>query len=136
MKLNSLGHIAELEDNEVFVFGSNFQGRHGSGAAKDAMRFGAKYGIPMGPQGQTYAIITKDMRDQSFVGWDFVKDQLRVFIKFAYAHPSIKFYLTPIATGLSGQSMEDLNKVIDSFRQTRSVDSLVFPNNVIFTWRS
>lgn len=53
--------IKELKDNQIFVFGSNPQGRHGAGAAKAAMSFGAKYGVGRGLQGQTYALITKNL---------------------------------------------------------------------------
>lgn len=53
--------IKELKENQIFVFGSNPQGRHGAGAAKAAMSFGAKYGIGRGLQGQTYALITKNL---------------------------------------------------------------------------
>ena len=34
--------ITSLEENEVFVFGSNMIGAHGAGAAKMAMKWGAK----------------------------------------------------------------------------------------------
>lgn len=54
--------ITKLEHNYVFVFGSNPEGRHGMGAAKDAMKFGAKYGIGRGLQGQTYALVTKNLK--------------------------------------------------------------------------
>ena len=38
-------NITSLKPNEIFVFGSNTEGRHGSGTAKIAMdKFGAKYG--------------------------------------------------------------------------------------------
>jgi len=53
--------IKELKENQVFVFGSNPSGRHGAGAAKAAMSFGAKYGVGRGLQGQTYALITKNL---------------------------------------------------------------------------
>lgn len=55
--------ITKLEPNYVFVFGSNPEGRHGAGAAKAALRFGAKYGIGRGLQGQTYALVTKNLRE-------------------------------------------------------------------------
>lgn len=41
-------NITELHPHEVFVFGSNPQGRHGLGAAKAAMKFGEKYGKDVG----------------------------------------------------------------------------------------
>lgn len=53
--------ISELKENQIFVFGSNPEGRHGAGSAKAAMRFGAKYGIGRGLKGQTYALITKNL---------------------------------------------------------------------------
>ena len=54
--------IKELKDNQIFVFGSNPSGIHGAGAAKVAVSFGAKYGIGRGLQGQTYALITKNLK--------------------------------------------------------------------------
>ena len=51
------------EENVVFVFGSNPEGRHGAGAAKVARRqFGAIYGQGEGLQGRSYAIPTKDLK--------------------------------------------------------------------------
>lgn len=55
-------NITELHPHEVFVFGSNPQGRHGLGAAKAAMKFGAKYGKGRGLQGQSYALVTKNLK--------------------------------------------------------------------------
>jgi hypothetical protein len=44
----------------VFVFGANPEWRHGAGAAKVALNFGAQYG--KGPScGQTYGLITKNL---------------------------------------------------------------------------
>lgn len=55
------GRITVLKPNQVFVFGSNPEGRHGAGAAKVAMQFGAKYGCGRGLQGLTYALVTKNL---------------------------------------------------------------------------
>ena len=54
--------IEKLDPNQVFVFGSNPEGRHGMGAAKSAMKFGAKYGKGRGLSGQTYALVTKNLK--------------------------------------------------------------------------
>lgn len=35
-------NIIELKSNEIFTFGSNESGRHGKGAAKTALGWGAK----------------------------------------------------------------------------------------------
>ena len=51
------------EENTIFVFGSNPEGRHGAGAALTARQmFGAKYGQGEGLQGHAYALPTKDLR--------------------------------------------------------------------------
>jgi hypothetical protein len=47
---------------KYIVFGSNTQGRHGAGLAQLCFaHFGAKYGVPTGFQGNSYAIITTDL---------------------------------------------------------------------------
>lgn len=53
--------IYKLNQRQIFVFGCNTEGRHGMGAAKTALRFGAVYG-KTGLQGQTYGIVTKDLK--------------------------------------------------------------------------
>lgn len=59
------GTITSLGPNQIFVFGSNTQGRHGRGSAKLALaKFGAIYGQARGLQGQSYAIVTKDLRSK------------------------------------------------------------------------
>jgi len=61
------GFIKELKDNEIFVFGSNPEGRHGAGTAKlAATKFGAKYGQGRGLQGQSYGLITKNLKKGFF----------------------------------------------------------------------
>ena len=56
------GNIVQ-EDNVIFVFGSNPEGRHGAGAAKTAhYQFGAQYGVGEGLTGNAYALPTKDLR--------------------------------------------------------------------------
>lgn len=51
--------ITELKANEIFVFGSNEEGYHGAGAAKQALKFGAIMGKGFGFGGNTFAIPTK-----------------------------------------------------------------------------
>lgn len=115
-----------LLQNEIFVFGSNTEGRHGAGAAKTAMAWGAKYGQNSGRQGQTYAIITKDLRT-GFIGWDFIRVQLEVLMKYAQKNDDLVFLLTPIGTGLAGQTIEDLE---------HNIKDLYFPDNIIKIWEN
>lgn len=59
------GKIVKLEKNQIFVFGSNFESRHGKGAALFAkQKCGAIQGHqpPTGFQGRSYAIVTKDLQ--------------------------------------------------------------------------
>jgi len=57
------GHIKILKENQIFVFGSNPEGRHGAGAAKFALiNCGAIYGQGRGLQGQSYGLITKNLK--------------------------------------------------------------------------
>jgi hypothetical protein len=53
----------EPEENTIFVFGSNPEGKHGAGAARVALlKFGAEYGVGEGLTGNSYALPTKDLR--------------------------------------------------------------------------
>jgi len=57
-----VGEIIPAPD-VIFVFGSNPEGRHGQGAAADAMKkFGAKYYQGRGLQGGAYALVTKNLK--------------------------------------------------------------------------
>jgi hypothetical protein len=54
-------NITAMTGNNIFVFGSNPEGRHGFGAAKTAQKFGAKYWNGRGVQGNSYALPTKNL---------------------------------------------------------------------------
>ncbi len=90
--------------NTIFVFGSNRQGRHGLGAAKEArLHHGAIYGQAEGLQGRSYAIITKELRaSHPPVSLPEVAAGVSRFLSFASSHPHLHFHLTPIGCGLAG----------------------------------
>lgn len=95
---------------EIFVFGSNRQGRHGAGAAKSAvLRHGAVYGQAEGLQGNSYAIITKELRRgfQS-VTLQEIEEGVNKFLKFAAHNPDLTFIVTPIGCGLAGFTPEQI----------------------------
>ena len=100
-------YIKELEENQVFVFGSNTEGRHGLGAAKTAMGFGAEYGKAEGMQGSTYAIPTKDLGSGT-LSIEEIETAIKRFIAFANNHSRLTFLVTPIGTGLAGFSAEEI----------------------------
>ena len=106
--------ITELKENEIFVFGSNLQGHHDGGAAKQALdQFGAIYGKGVGRQGKCYAIPTMG-------GLIEMHQYIIDFKEYAVLRPDLTFLLTPIGTGIAGYSPE---QIAPMFKNT--------PNNVV-----
>ena len=101
-------YITELKENEVFVFGSNKAGRHGKGAAKLALSFGAHYGQAEGQQGNTYAIPTVDFSVTRTLGVMEIKIYVDRFIVYAKQTPDKHFLVTEIGCGLAGLSPKDI----------------------------
>lgn len=90
------GRIDSLQENEVFVFGSNKEGRHGGGAAAFAMdHFGAEWGVGDGMTGRCYAI-------SSMEGLLEMAKNVNRFIRFAMEHQELRFLVTPIGCGIAG----------------------------------
>lgn len=96
--------------NIIFVFGSNRQGRHGKGAALKARDLhGAIQGQAEGLQGNSYAIITKELRPwRPKVTLEEIKQGVATFLDFAKDHPEMIFYVTPIGCGLAGFKPEQI----------------------------
>ena len=93
--------ITKLDNNKKFVFGSNESGRHGKGAAKTALQWGAIYGNPEGLQGRTYAIPSKDKSIKTLSIYQ-IQSYVDTFIGFAKQHPEFIFLVTEIGCGLAG----------------------------------
>lgn len=99
-------HITKLEANEVFVYGSNLRYIHGAGAARQALDFGARYGV--GPFcGQTYGISTKDENIQTLELED-IKTEIDAFTLFAASRPELMFLVTQVGYGLAGYEPDDI----------------------------
>lgn len=95
--------IDDLQENQVFVFGSNLAGMHGGGAARVArLRFGAVMGNGVGMQGRSYAIPTMQG------GTKTIRPYVNDFIAYAKEHPELKFLVTPIGCGIAGFEPEDI----------------------------
>lgn len=95
-------NIQELNENQIFVFGSNMNGNHAGGAAKLAVdKFGAVMGQAEGIQGKSYAIPTLD-KDMQKVSEKELIDSLANLRHFANEHPEKEFLLTAIGTGIAG----------------------------------
>lgn len=104
--------ITELKPNEVFVFGSNLAGKHGKGAAKDALKWGAVYGVEEGLKGQTYAIPTKDKNIKPMYLF-IIREYVNNFINFANENPHLTFLVTEIGCGLARYSPFDIAPLFD-----------------------
>lgn len=101
-------NIEKLDDDEIFVFGSNRAGRHGAGAALLARRkFGAILGQGEGLMGQSYGIPTKDA-NMRVLGLRAIHYNVARFIRFAIASPDHLFLVTQIGCGLAGYSPKDI----------------------------
>ena len=95
--------ITQLAENEVFVFGSNLRGMHGGGAARIAFdKFGAEWGVGVGPTGKCYAIPTMHG------GVDDIVPYVNDFIAYAKQHTDQHFYVTRIGCGIAGFTDEQM----------------------------
>lgn len=100
--------ITNLPPDHIFVFGSNRAGRHGKGAASDAVNyFNAVYGKGEGFQGRSYAIPTKDEQLRA-LSLEEIKKHVRNFLEFAAKNQHLTFVLTPIGCGLAGYDPEEI----------------------------
>lgn len=104
--------IESLTPNQVFVFGSNANGFHFGGAARQAYdHFGAVWGQAGGMQGQSYGIITLD-EDMQKVSLDYIGKQLQALNRQANVMPDKEFLLTLIGCGIAGFSIEDIKSEV------------------------
>ena len=96
------------DGKHIFVFGSNLAGRHGKGAALETARYwGAEQGRGYGPQGQAYAIPTKDWTLNT-LSLPFIKWCVDAFLFHATQHTELTFLVTKIGCGLAGYSEDDI----------------------------
>lgn len=100
--------IKQLYPDEIFVFGSNLAGVHGSGAARTAMdKFGAVFGKGVGITGDCYAIPTKD-KNINTLPLEEIKKYVDEFKEHAVRVPRTIFLVTKIGCGLAGYTDEEI----------------------------
>lgn len=117
-------HITKLNENEIFVFGSNLSGRHGLGAAKTALGWGAKWGQGSGLQGKTYGIPTKDASIRRTLSIEEIKPFVDKFIEFASQNPHLTFLVTEIGCGLAGLKPKE---VAPLFIKSKEISNIHLP---------
>lgn len=116
--------IKILKNNEIFVFGSNESGRHGKGAAKTALNWGAKWGQSEGLQGKTYGIPTKDAKIKNTLSINNIKTYVDRFIEFAKCNKKYSFMVTEIGCGLAGLKPDDIAPL---FYEAINVENIFLP---------
>jgi hypothetical protein len=117
-------NIKELKKGEIFVFGSNESGRHGKGAAKTAMKWGAVYGQAYGLQGRTFGIPTVDASISTKLKIERVKYYVDKFYDFAKNHKELKFLVTEIGCGLAGFTAEEIAPL---FKDCAKLENVYLP---------
>ncbi len=112
--------IDHLEENEIFVFGSNASGYHGGGAAAYAMRkFGAVWGQGEGLQGQSYAIPTME-------GIADMSEAIKRFTSFAAEHSELRFLVTRVGCGIAGYSA---SQIAPLFKECIPLENVALPTD-------
>lgn len=95
-------HVCNLKGNNIFVFGTDRQGRHSAGASQYAVKhFGAINGRSEGLQGQSYAIPSNGSLEE-------LKEGTERFTRFAREHPELTFYITAIGCGLARRKYKEV----------------------------
>ncbi len=105
--------LTNFGPDDIFVFGSNTQGRHGKGSALLAVqKFGAKYGQSEGLQGRSFAIITKDLTKYNHPSRTPIQiiDQIKKMYKVAteLTDKNFKVVYTSEGTNLNSYSSVEL----------------------------
>lgn len=116
-------YIKELKENEIFVFGANRQGRHGLGSALTARnKFGAIYGQSEGLQGQSYGIITKELRKEyQPVSLGEIKLGVDTFIQFAKDNKHLTFYVVELGCNLAYFTVEEIAPLFKCAMKLRNI---------------
>jgi hypothetical protein len=121
--------ITSLKDDEIFVFGSNESGRHGKGAAKMALRWGALYGYASGIQGRTYGIPTVNASISNKLKLEKIKKYVDIFTDYASKKTDYKFLVTEVGCGLAGWSVKDIAPL---FKESSKLINVYLPKSF---WR-
>lgn len=99
-------------EGAIFVFGSNESGYHGGGAAATAVKaYGARMHKGFGPQGNSWAIPTKDWTIDTLPLEDirpYVQRFLAYAKSFEETYPKVRFFVTRIGCGLAGYTDADI----------------------------
>ena len=137
------GRIESLKSNQIFVFGSNPEGRHGLGSALIAKKkFGAIYANGRGIQGQSYALPTKNLTanytekstnitykryGEKSVSKEQIKTNIQELYDYAYQNIDLEFYIVyqNEKRNLNGFSSLDIFAMF--------TNGMLIPTNIFFS---
>ena len=101
--------VTSLKAGQVFCFGSNLSGAHGGGAARMAYeKFGAEWGVGVGPTGDCYAIPTMQGPVKT------IRPYVDQFIRYAGEHRDRTFLVTRIGCGIAGFRDEEIAPLFEA----------------------
>ena len=111
-------NIDFLQSEQIFVFGSNKEGNHYSGAAAYAHEyFHAKWGVGEGITGKCYALPTMD-------GLEELEGAVERFTEHALADPDHNYLVTAVGCGIAGYEPWD---VAPMFLEAASLPNVYLP---------
>jgi hypothetical protein len=117
-------NITRLEPNQIFTYGANEKFYHGAGAAKLALKWGAKHGMA-GLVGQTYGIPTKDKKIQT-LPLDKIQLHVNDFLATAFSHQEYEFLVTKIGCGLALYQPKDVAPLFKTIK-TGVFENVILP---------
>lgn len=101
----------------------------GGAALTARTKFGAIYGQARGLQGQSYAIVTKELRsDYDAVTLEEVKGEVDIFIQFAKDNQSLTFYVVEIGCNLAYFTPEEISPL---FREAKQLKNVYLPERFL-----
>jgi len=124
-------YITSLDEDEVFVFGSNVQGFHGGRASKMALlQFGAKSYQGEGLFGRSYALPTTDFMagGNGTLTVEEIREHVNKFINKAKERTDLKFMVTRVGCGFSGLEDED---VAPLFTEALVMENVYLPQSFL-----
>jgi hypothetical protein len=101
-------NITELEEDEIFAFGSNLGGRHSGGAARFAKEnFDAQEGVGEGLTGKCYAFPTLGSNFEKRSDGQLTMSVEKLF-KCAKENPNKTFLLTRVGMGIANYGISEI----------------------------
>lgn len=105
------GYLTRLKKNEVIIVGTNANGLHFGGAARQAFdNFGLEWGVSEGLSGKAYAFPTLDMDMKPVSNTELKASRLKLY-RCANEHPELTFYLTKVGCGIAGMDEVRVKKL-------------------------